>query len=48
MKGRREGVVIPIVKKGEGSVVEEYRGVTLTQTACKMYVGMLERDFERK
>ncbi|CAD6241464.1 GSCOCG00009262001-RA-CDS, partial [Cotesia congregata] len=32
-----------IVKKGEGSKVEEYRGVTLTQTAYKVYVGILEK-----
>ncbi|CAD6229117.1 GSCOCG00012085001-RA-CDS, partial [Cotesia congregata] len=38
----KKGVVVPIVKKGEGRKVEEYRGVTLTQTAYKVYVGILE------
>lgn len=37
----REGVIVPIVKKGEGNRVEEYREVTLTQTAYKMYVAVL-------
>lgn len=34
-------MIVPIVKKGEGNRVEEYRGVTLTQTAYKIYVAVL-------
>ncbi|CAK9799089.1 Transposon TX1 uncharacterized 149 kDa protein [Anthophora plagiata] len=36
-----EGVVVPVVKKGEGRKVEEYRGVTLTQTAYRVYAAVL-------
>lgn len=35
--------MIPIVKKEEGTVVEEYRGVTLMATLYKIYVSALER-----
>lgn len=31
-QGWREGAIIPIVKKGEGKRVEDYRGVTLMPT----------------
>lgn len=37
----REGVVVPVLKKGKGDRVEEYRGVTLTQTAYKVYASVL-------
>ena len=37
----REGVVVPVVKKGVGKRVEDYRGVTLTQTAYKVYASVL-------
>ncbi|CAK9832677.1 Retrovirus-related Pol polyprotein from type-1 retrotransposable element R2 (Fragment) [Anthophora retusa] len=47
-----EGVVVPIVKKGEGKKVEEYRGVTLTQTAYRIYAavlaGRLMKEIEEK
>ncbi|XP_076298035.1 uncharacterized protein LOC143217535 [Lasioglossum baleicum] len=36
-----EGVVIPVAKKGDSSVVENYRGITLTQTAYKIYAAVL-------
>lgn len=42
------GIVVPIVKKGEGRTVEEYRGVTLLDTVYKVYVGVLERKLERE
>lgn len=53
MAGKRlirgmKGVVIPIVKKGKDSVVEEYRGVTLTQSAYKVYVGVLEKKLREE
>lgn len=37
----REGVVVPVVKKGNGEKVTDYRGVTLTQTAYKIYAAVL-------
>lgn len=36
-----EGVIVPIIKKGEGERVEEYRRVTMTQTEYKVYVVIL-------
>jgi len=46
MEGRgirewEEGVIVPVLKKGEGKKVEEYRGVTLTATLYKVYTGVL-------
>lgn len=35
-----KGVIIPIVKKGEGAKVEDYREVTLTATLYKMYAAV--------
>lgn len=37
----KEGVIVPIVKKGEGERVEEYRGVTLMTTVYKLYAAVL-------
>ena len=37
----KEGVIVPIVKKGEGVKVEEYRGVSLMPTLYKMYTSVL-------
>lgn len=37
----KEGIIIPIVKKGNGEVVEEYRGVTLMSSFYKIYVSIL-------
>lgn len=34
-------MVVPVVKKGDGRKVSNYRGVTLTQTAYKVYVTVL-------
>ncbi|CAD6216275.1 GSCOCG00011331001-RA-CDS, partial [Cotesia congregata] len=39
----KNGVIVPIKKKGDGSKVEDYRGITIMQTAYKVYVGILER-----
>lgn len=36
-----EGVIVPIRKKGESDKVEDYRGVTLLQTAYKIYAAVL-------
>jgi len=34
-----EGIIVPVLKKGEGKKVEEYREVTLTATLYKIYAG---------
>ncbi|XP_025163183.1 uncharacterized protein LOC112590540 [Harpegnathos saltator] len=48
----KEGIVVPIVKKGEGRVVGEYRGVTLMNTLYKIYAsvlaGRLRKEVEEK
>lgn len=38
----KEGVVIPILKKSQGEKVKEYRGITLSQTAYKIYHMLVE------
>ncbi|KAL6417803.1 hypothetical protein ACFW04_012524 [Cataglyphis niger] len=47
-----EGVIVPILKKGEGERVEEYRGVSLTSTLYKVYAsvlaGRLSKEVEEK
>jgi len=51
-KGWKEGVIVPVVKKGEGGKVEEYRGVTLLSSLYKLYVMILaerlNKEIERK
>lgn len=47
-KESREGVIVPIVKKGEGEKVEEYRGVTLMSTAYKLYAAVLAERMREK
>lgn len=48
----KEGIIIPIAKKGEGKGVEDYRGITLMPTLYKVYAmimaGRLEEEVERK
>lgn len=44
----REGVVVPVVKKGEGDRVEDYRGITLTQTAYKIYAAKLAKRLRKE
>lgn len=34
-------MIVPIVKKGEGISVEEYRGVSLTSSLYKVYATVL-------
>lgn len=36
----KKGVIVPIRKKGEGGVVEDYREVTLMSILYKVYVGL--------
>lgn len=43
-----EGAVVPIVKTGEGEKVENYRGVTLAQTAYKIYAAALAERLKKK
>ena len=42
------GIVVPVVKKGVGKRVEEYRGVTLTQTAYKVYPSVLAERLRKE
>ncbi|XP_011299752.1 uncharacterized protein [Fopius arisanus] len=44
----KDGLLAPIVKKGEGEGVEEYRGVTLMQTLYKIYATELTRAIEKE
>ncbi|XP_076301876.1 uncharacterized protein LOC143219998 [Lasioglossum baleicum] len=43
-----EGIVVPVVKKGEGEKVDEYRGVPLTQTAYKVYAAVLAERLRKE
>ncbi|XP_076301689.1 uncharacterized protein LOC143219703 [Lasioglossum baleicum] len=43
-----EGVVVPIAKKGDSRKVGNYRGVTLTQTAYKIYAAVLAERADLK
>lgn len=40
--------MVPIRKRGEGERVEDYRGVTLTQTAYKVYATVLAERLRRE
>ena len=48
----REGIIVSLAKKGGGTRVQEYRGVTLMPTLYKIYaavlVGRLEQEVEGK
>lgn len=48
----REGIISPIFKKGDRSKEKNYRGITLLNTAYKIYAMVLEnrlsRELERK
>lgn len=44
----KEGVIIPILKKGKGEAVEEYRGVTLMPSLYKVYAAVLAGRLEEK
>jgi len=47
-EGWKEGIIIPIVKKGEGERVEHYRGVTVMSALYKVYVSVLLRRLEEE
>ncbi|XP_018406521.1 PREDICTED: uncharacterized protein LOC108782692 [Cyphomyrmex costatus] len=44
----RTGVVVPIWKRGDKNVTENYRGVTLTSTAYKIYANILNRRVRKE
>lgn len=41
-------MVIPIVKKGEGKMVEEYKGITLMPMLYKVYILVLVKRLKSK
>ncbi|XP_024871881.1 uncharacterized protein LOC112454616, partial [Temnothorax curvispinosus] len=45
---RREGIIVPIEQKGEGKRVRDYRGVTLAQTAYKVYTAVLAKRLRKE
>lgn len=47
-EGWKEGVIVPIVKKGKREKVEEYRRVTLMDTLYKIYVGVLAESLKEE
>ncbi|XP_015596047.1 uncharacterized protein LOC107268116 [Cephus cinctus] len=47
-EGWKQGIVVPVVKKGNGEAVEEYRGVTLKQTLYKVYAGVLSNRLKKE
>lgn len=46
--GVEEGVVVPVVKKGDVGKVSDYRGVTRTQTAYKIYATVLAERLRKE
>lgn len=51
-KGWMEGEIVPIVKRGEGNRVQNYRGITLMASSYKIYAmvlaGRLKEEIESK
>ena len=47
-EGWRTRLVIPLIKKGEGVKVEEYRGITLMPVGYKIYAEVLRRRLEEQ
>ncbi|XP_077272062.1 uncharacterized protein LOC143902767 [Temnothorax americanus] len=43
-----EGIIVPIVKKGEGKEAGDYRGVTLMNTSYKIYAAILAKRLEKE
>lgn len=46
--GVEEGVVVPVVKKGDVGKVSDYRRVTRTQTAYKIYATVLAERLRKE
>lgn len=44
----KEGIIVPIVKKGEETRVEKYKRVTLIATLYKIYMGVLAERLREK
>lgn len=44
----KEGMTVPIFKKGEEDVVGDYKGVTLMSTAYKIYAAGFGREVEER
>lgn len=44
----KDGIIVPLVKKGAGKRVEEYRGVTLMPTLYKVYIGVLKERLKEE
>lgn len=44
----KEGLVVPIVKKGEGEKVEDYRGITIMSSNYKIYAITLAERLRRE
>ncbi|XP_071577994.1 uncharacterized protein [Temnothorax nylanderi] len=44
----KEGIIVPIVKKGEGKETQDYRGVTLMNTNYKIYAAILPKRLEKE
>jgi len=47
-EGWKEGMVVPIVKKGEGERMEDYRGVTIMATLYKVYAAVLTERLRKE
>lgn len=46
--GVEEGVVMPVVRKGDVGKVSDYRGVTRTQTTYKIYATVLAERLRKE
>ncbi|KMQ90634.1 neurofilament medium polypeptide-like protein [Lasius niger] len=44
----KDGIIVPLVKRGAGERVEEYRGVTLMPTLYKVYIGVLKERLKEE
>ena len=47
-QGWKEGLIAPLVKKGRGTGVQDYRGVTLMPTLYKVYAAVLGERLEQE
>lgn len=44
----KTGLIVPLVKKGEGEKIEEYRGITLMPVSYKVYAEVLRKRLEKE